>query len=239
MARAKSKPAKKPAKKKSTPSVEKPKVNVMTAFPTYILTRQWDNTGELNAALEKEILRKRIKDPEGVYRSNTAGTWHSDTKLLSWSGDAGKQLAKMFGQCFNQYCDVMGGQPGGSYEVQMSAWAMMYQDRGYATCHTHPNCHFAGVYYVRDGEQHDLVMATGVKVRSGELEFVDTRGVGGHQISGLNMNPGARVVPEPGMMVIFPQWLPHFVHPIIGDTERISISCNASIKYKPPQKETE
>ena len=230
--------AKKASKKTPTVAPNKPTVNVITAFPTYVVTRQWEGTEDLNKALELMILEKRVADPDGIYRSNTAGTWHSDTGLLKWGGEPGKTLAQMFGQCFNNYCDVLGGQPGGDYRVSMSAWAMMYKDRGYATCHTHPNCHFSSVYYVKDGATTDLVMATGAKVRSGELEFVDTRGQAGHQVTGLGMQPSLRVQPKAGLMVIFPQWLPHFVHPVIGDDSRISIACNATVQYTPPKKDT-
>ena len=215
----------------------KPTVNVMTAFPTYVMTRQWEGVEAFNDAMVHEIMKKRIKDPEGIYRSNASGTWHSDTKLMQWAGKPGKQLVKMYGQAFNQYCDVMGGKKGGEYQVQMSAWAMMYADRGYATPHTHPNCHFSGVYYVREGQATDLVMVTNARVRTGELEFVDTRGQAGHQVTGLLMQPSLRIVPKPGLMVIFPQWLPHFVHPVEGEQDRISIACNATIKYIPPKEE--
>ena len=228
--------------KKTAPKAAKPKVptcNVITAFPTYIMTRQWEGPEleRFNDAMVHQIMLKRIADPDGIYRSNASGTWHSDTELLKWSGDAGKQMTKMWGECFHQYCDVLGGKKGGQYEVRMSAWAMMYQDRGYATPHTHPNCHFSGVYYVREGAPRDLVMVTNARVRTGELEFVDTRGQAGHQIMGLNMQPTVRITPKPGLMVIFPQWVPHFVHPVVGDEPRISISCNATLKYRPPKEE--
>ncbi len=224
------------SKPTKTPTPVTP-VNVFTAFPTYVLSRQWEGVEAFNTAMIHEIMKKRIKDPEGIYRSNASGTWHSDTKLMQWSGKAGKQLVQMYGKAFNQYCDVMGGKKGGEYSVQMSAWAMMYADRGYATVHTHPNCHFSGVYYLNEGDDRDLVMVTNARVRTGELEFVDTRGQAGHQVQGLLMQPTLRIAPKPGLMVIFPQWLPHFVHPVEGERDRISIACNATIKYVPPKEE--
>jgi hypothetical protein len=84
-------------------------------------------------------------------------------------------------------------------------------------------------------------MATGVKVRPGDIEFLDLRGgPGTQQIQGLNMNPGIRIEPKPGMMLVFPSWLPHFVHPVTGDTERVAVACNATMtKYTlPPPAET-
>ena len=40
---------------------------------------------------------------------------------------------------------------------------------------------------------------------------------------------GQRIVirPVPGLLVLFPSWLYHFVHPSTADTPRISIAFNA------------
>ena len=38
-----------------------------------------------------------------------------------------------------------------------------------------------------------------------------------------------RVRPEAGLLVIFPSWLYHWVHPYGGQTPRIAVSFNASL----------
>ncbi len=228
------------AKKKAPPAEQEPSpINKSVMFPTFFLVKQWDNSEKLNDALRLEIYRERIRNPAGIYRSNASGTHHTDTKLLQWAGDPAQQLADMWTVMFRALADQWGGQTGGSYEFSMSAWAMIYADRGYATAHTHPNCHMSGVYYVdsKDGE-NPKTMATGDRVWPGELEFVDTRGCFQLQVPGLVLQPAQRIKPTPGLMVVFPSWVPHFVHPVVGDEERISIACNASIrKYTRPNKE--
>lgn len=37
-----------------------------------------------------------------------------------------------------------------------------------------------------------------------------------------------RFPPKPGMMLLFPIWLPHMANPFHGEGERISISFNVS-----------
>ncbi len=40
------------------------------------------------------------------------------------------------------------------------------------------------------------------------------------------------VDPLPGLMVMFPSWLKHMVHPFSGNGERISISFNVYVQMK-------
>jgi hypothetical protein len=41
------------------------------------------------------------------------------------------------------------------------------------------------------------------------------------------------VRPENGMMLIFPGWLNHYVHPYWGERERISVAFNLMIRIDP------
>jgi hypothetical protein len=40
------------------------------------------------------------------------------------------------------------------------------------------------------------------------------------------------VEPMPGLMVMFPSWLKHMVHPFHGSGERISISFNITVQIQ-------
>ena len=233
---------------------KQPTVQAYPIFTTMVYSRDWASEKptmfdweEMNHDLKVAILREQVKHPEGMYKSNAAGTWHSDTGLLKWANienNAGDKLRAMWADLIKVYCQSMGAKTDGELKMHLSAWAMVYKDRGYATSHTHPNCHFAGVYYVDSGPASDpLIMATGAKITSGELEFLDTRGNQGHQVMGLQMIPAFRVPAQTGLMLVFPQWLPHFVHPVVMDNEtekpRVSISCNAVVRYRTAQQVAE
>jgi hypothetical protein len=45
-------------------------------------------------------------------------------------------------------------------------------------------------------------------------------------IPGFDFGYRERIEPEPGLMLIFPSWNVHMVHPFHGDGERISIAFN-------------
>lgn len=202
--------------------------DILHIFPTDLQQIDWPKS-TLNERLKAELWKKRALDPDGVYRSNSAGTWHSKDDALSTLGTAGEELADMFNQAFLNYAGNFVTSPG-EVTLRLAAWAMMYSDRGYATVHTHPNCHFSSVYYVDAGEKvEDTVMATGVRIQPGTIEFVDSRATGSTKAPGMNLQPAARVEPKNGRMLCFPNWLPHFVHPVVGDHTRIAISCNATV----------
>ena len=64
---------------------------------------------------------------------------------------------------------------------------------------------------------------------SGVLEFLDPRaGVDAVTAPGDPYGEPFRVRPQAGLLVIFPSWLYHWVHPYTGQTPRIAISFNAT-----------
>src|SRR5260370_18835012 len=66
---------------------------------------------------------------------------------------------------------------------------------------------------------------------SGMLEFLNPR-AGAEAVSAPGDPYGEpfRVRPQAGLLVVFPSWLYHWVHPYAGETPRIAISFNATIR---------
>jgi len=87
--------------------------------------------------------------------------------------------------------------------------------------HNHPNCVWSGVYYVGAGEPE------GNNAENGKLELLDPRiGANMMYIKGTVLETRYLIDPLPGLMVMFPSWLSHMVHPFFGKGERISIAFN-------------
>jgi hypothetical protein len=79
------------------------------------------------------------------------------------------------------------------------------------------------VYYVDAGTQPPDRSLSGV------LEFLDPRaGVEAVTAPGDPYGEPVRIRPEAGLIVIFPSWLYHWVHPYTGSTPRIAVSFNAT-----------
>ncbi len=117
-------------------------------FSSHVMSRDWQHTEEMNEELKLAAWRDRALDPEGLYRSNVAGTWHSSDNCLPKYGEAGLKLRRMFSVAMAEWAGVIGLKE--AIDIHTIAWTMIYSDRGYATVHTHPNCHVSGVYYVDD-----------------------------------------------------------------------------------------
>jgi hypothetical protein len=160
--------------------MSQPKTQLMPVFPTWFGVHQFKETvdgtpiDEFNDKLKLALYKMRANDSEGIYRSNLAGTWHSKDTVLKETGPIGHELGKMFHHVFGGLAAQHNADLTGEYTWKFAAWCMMYRDRGYATPHTHPNCHFSGVYYVDAGadEEAEITMATGIQIKPGSFEAI-------------------------------------------------------------------
>jgi uncharacterized protein (TIGR02466 family) len=94
-------------------------------------------------------------------------------------------------------------------------WANVLRDGGYNKIHNHAGAVWSGSYYVGVGEPDAEPQY------NGWIEFQDPRPA--------NIHGGKeRIKPEPGLLLMFPSWLNHYVNPFHGKGERISIAFNLS-----------
>ena len=193
------------------------------AFGTPVSTHLWPESTELNAALAHSILARKDGDA-GVMKSNVGG-WHSSSDLLEWPDPACAALKK---RVLSAVLDMIGltAQPpqGAAPDVRLEAWANVSKAGDYNSVHDHPSSLWSGVYYVeafRESTKDPL---------NGKLEFFDPRPAVHHTGGAFAPATGRFLVaPIPGLMVLFPGWLAHMVHPFRGDGRRISISFNSYV----------
>lgn len=118
---------------------------------------------------------------------------------------------------------------------QIHAWANVNRMGDYHDPHNHPHSYLSGTYYIkmpseasmkRGGRRGDL--------RPGRITFYDPR-------TGFNMGsikgdpyvePEFTVLPEPGLLLMWPASLMHFVHPNLSDETRVSLSFNIVLKWQ-------
>ncbi len=109
-------------------------------------------------------------------------------------------------------------------QLSLSAWATTCRDGAYHAPHSHPDSAWSGVYYVDPG------VGNPERPLSGVLEFLDPRaGVEAVSAPGDPYGEPVRIKPEAGLLVIFPSWLYHWVHPYMGESSRVAVSFNASL----------
>ncbi len=114
----------------------------------------------------------------------------------------------------------------------ITGWSSVNRFGDYHDAHNHPWSYLSGTYYVKMPATRETLRSRS-DVRPGCITFYDPR-------SGVNMNaikndpyvdPEYTVLPEPGLMLLWPAFVNHFVHPNLSKETRVSISFNIVLKW--------
>lgn len=191
-------------------------------FATPVITYQWPDCGLLNSRLEKLILAREKLDTS-IQNSN-AGGWQSSDDLLSWRDPATNELKKLIDQLLYSVLMEMSTKPHERPKARfrIDCWANVNREGDYNVVHAHPNSLWSGVYYVSNGKPDPE------RPHAGKIELLDPR-VAAHMIQVGQTITDTRCFmnSDPGLMIMFPSWLKHMVHPHKGAGARISIAFNA------------
>lgn len=191
------------------------------AFGTPVVAYQWPESDALNAELRTVILEAEHKS-RGLQRSNIGG-WHSTNDFFTFNIPCVRTLRDRAQQLtieLSRAVIVVKDKPR-KFGFRVEAWANVLREGGYNGVHDHPNSVWSGTYYVASGEPRET------HPNNGMLELLDPRnGVTMVHISDTVLGARYTVDPKPGLMVLFPSWLRHFVHPFFGSGERISVAFN-------------
>src|SRR5271156_1665512 len=198
-------------------------LKVTPAFPTLIGRARLPDSEAMNHGLHALILDEEARYPS-LGRSNIRG-WHSRPDFLHRSDANVDALTSWIIWALRRMICATTGQDAFKGTLSINAWATVCRAGAYHAPHSHPDSAWSGVYYVDGGaENRDQPM-------SGMLEFLDPR-AGAEAVSAPGDPYGEpfRVRPQAGLLVVFPSWLYHWVHPYGGETPRIAISFNATIR---------
>jgi len=189
-------------------------------FVTPVLSHRWPGSDELNASLRASILDQARRHP-GAARTNMGG-WHSEPGLLEFCGEAGTQLIRRMDTMVKEatarlYAEF--GQAPQHATWSLSAWANINRRGDFNQLHTHPGATWSGVYYVDHGETDAAAPATAIQLYDPDAARAN---LFFPELSTSNV----LFMPEPGLMILFPSYVPHAVPPHRGERERVSIAFN-------------
>ena len=199
--------------------------NIQTAFAVPIMLHQWDDCDALNQGLREAILEKEKRDTGGRSRSNIGG-WHSQDDLDKWTGAAGKDLVQRIIGLVNHATSQIytaAGETENDVRWSIGLWANVNRKGHYNNVHIHPYSTWSGVYYVDPGDQ-----PMSNDTPAGTLTFLSPNLAGTNTFFTKVLPQSSSVRPSAGLMVLFPSYLQHFVHPYEGERPRISIAFNAT-----------
>jgi len=213
------------SEKNMTPGSDKRSLDVSQVFPTLFGRMLVKDASKWNALLESRILTRQSTTPSEDYANS--GGWHSPADLLEASGEDIDWLRGVIAEGVNgmvqatmQLPEVSSRRtkPSGAFHVV--AWANISKLGNYHRMHNHPGSAWSGCYYVR---AHSEGQST-----AGALELYDPRPFTEMtDVPGTPYGQRLLVRPEPGLLVLFPGWMYHFVHPVTSTEPRISIAFNA------------
>ncbi len=194
-------------------------------FATPMLRLAMPDAAPVNAGLRTLILQK-AQAQAGKTISNVGG-WQSGNDLLEW---AAPEIATLKGWIVGavrrmaQHSPLFRDRAPGTTTFHAHAWANINRSGHYNRMHLHPGEHWSGVYYVDIGRPDPQVANNGV------IEFPDPRPTArAMPVPGFKFDRGISVLPQPGMLLLFPSWLDHWVSPFQGAGERISIAFNCTL----------
>jgi len=187
-------------------------------FTTPLVTYVLKDAADLNSSLRERILARQLENP-GVNKSNRGG-WHSEVGELEFCGQAGQRLVahmREIGDEATRRVFVENREPVSPVRWKVFAWANVNSDGDFNKVHVHPASTWSGTYYVDAGEPTD---------DAAPLHLFDPCQARAVTFLPPVVKDSVFVHPKPGLMVLFPSYVPHMVFPHQGKGTRISIAFN-------------
>lgn len=173
-------------------------------------------SGKFDHIDNEKIIRESyiLKEIDGGNIKTNIGGWQSSDLDEENAGQETMKLANSMTQAVNNIFSL--------YKENMSLrldnfWVNINKSNDFNLAHNHPKSVMSGCYYAKCTED------------SGKFVFIRPD-IQNHYISSTGENEyvyGAySFVPEPGLFLIFPSYLEHYVYPNMNDDDRISLAFN-------------
>ena len=210
---------------------EPPQDGILDLWPTKLVRRTLPGFEEPTQALIK-----LIRDMERVNKNLTTDYlapdfFNLDDPAVGW-------LREHINLTVVDYLRAIGI----DYDVKwtIQGWPNVNRLGDYHDAHNHPGSYLSGTYYLKVPMVKEP-MRNRADLRPSHITFYDPR-------PGVNMtaiakdpyvDPEFTVLPEPGLLMMWPAFLNHFIHPNLSKDTRVSVSFNIVLRwqdhYRPTQ----
>lgn len=195
---------------------------IKALWPTLFLQRKVPGAEPANAALESVIRDIDANSEQATTDYRSQNLFALDHPAIDW-----------LRQCVNKtVVDYLSAQ-GLNYNLEwaLQAWPNINRRGDYHNLHNHPHSYLSGTYYVLIPEQ-TLTSSQRDDLNPASISFFDPRPQANMMAIADDgqIDPEHRVLPEAGMILLWPSFLHHCVHPNFSDEERLSISFNVVLK---------
>ncbi len=198
---------------------------IIPLWPTLFVQRRLDDARAHNDALFALVrtMESGRQDLTTDYRSENL--FESEDAHVRWL--KGEVDASVIG-----YLKAIGIDYPINWTVQ--GWANINRFTDYHDAHNHPFSYLSGTYWVRMPRGEEKLPGRSDR-RASCISFYDPRGpaVNMTAIQGdPYVDPEYTIRPEPGMLMLWPAFVSHFVHPNLSKDVRVSISFNIVLKWQ-------
>jgi len=199
----------------------------LPAFATPIFTRQLRGNEALHARLLEAVRGlEQAGRSDDRYRSHQGGFYTPGT-LFNDCVPPFTDVRDLFRAAVRAYVDQVASTGHGRKQaipdhwIHLQGWAALTRAGDYQPPHAHAGSNLSCVYYVAVPAKPDP---------QGTLDLLNPL-----VLQEMTFIPGGntthcRIVPRAGMLVIFPAYVLHTVHPFYGEGERVCIVANAIIR---------
>lgn len=197
--------------------------DMVALWPTILMRRTIPNHTSANEALLGVIDRLEADDA-------SLTTNYRDDNFLGLAEPACAWLKECIDVTVRDYFAGIGVR----YTIRWNVhgWANVNRFGDYHDYHNHPRAYLSGTYYVQCPTTPEPLNSR-QDVRPGCISLYDPRGsVNMHAIKDdPYIEAEYTLSPEPGMLLLWPAFVNHFVHPNLSKEPRISVSFNVMLVW--------
>ena len=189
-------------------------------FPTPVWTCVVENSKNLNEKIYKYIIDLKEKFPQGKKVSNVYG-WHSPDFNLD--DEEVKFFINAISTKIQKVINDMGWNSPNNKIKLMNIWSIINNKSASNNSHIHANSYISAAYYVKAPKD------------CGNIYFYDPRSAKVirtpeiNEPTSLNVDQ-VNIIPQEGLLVMFPSYLRHSVGENKSNEERMVISFNIDLK---------
>ena len=201
---------------------------VQELFPTPLVIGELEQASKLNPLLMAEVAERR-REEKAPPRTNRHG-WQSRKDLFDRTEPGHRELAAELTKIIIGATRQMAPDADlASLNMACEGWINVNPPGGYNSPHAHPGAFWSGCYYV------ETPANPAADPDGGAIEFMAHRPANFFvkTLPAPMTVDKVRIHPKPGMVLLFPGTVNHWVFPHQGPGDRVTIAFNAQFRQRP------
>jgi uncharacterized protein (TIGR02466 family) len=211
----------------SGPGCPKLSAQIDVLFPTLLGISELPEAAALNRELEDYVGSREAHDRDQSGFTTVFAGWQSGLDFLEADVPAVHRLKRFINERIEAFLAEWGrvsfvpGAPP-AFRYSYTGWAVVLRPGGFQHQHVHTKTDVTGIYYVAVPD------ASGGE-SLGDLVLTDPRA---GRVAARSMWESAqhRVRPKPGMLLLFPSFVPHHVDQVQAPGRRISVNFDVTLQ---------